>query len=64
MSHFVCEQCGLLLIDTDRGYINGCEHYPADIPHSKLTRRERCLVNSNQANWEREQMEALIPETD
>ena len=31
MSHFNCEKCGTLLIDTDRGYITGCEHYPADI---------------------------------
>lgn len=31
MSSFICEFCGKLLIDTNKGYITGCEHFPADI---------------------------------
>lgn len=30
MSNFICANCGAECIDTDRGYITGCEHYPAD----------------------------------
>jgi hypothetical protein len=32
MSSFQCEKCGTACIDTDRGYITGCEHYPVDVP--------------------------------
>lgn len=28
MSSFICEYCGTHIIDTDKGYITGCEHYP------------------------------------
>lgn len=30
MSHFRCEHCGAACTDTPRGYITGCEHYPAE----------------------------------
>jgi hypothetical protein len=33
MSNFQCEKCGTICYDTPRGYITGCEHYPADLPH-------------------------------
>ena len=41
-----CEICGMLRIYTDRGYISGCDHYPADVSEAKLSRRERCIVAS------------------
>ena len=31
MSNFACEYCGVICYDTPRGYVTGCEHYPADI---------------------------------
>ena len=49
MATFYCEQCGTLCIDTLRGYISGCEHYPADIRWEKLGRKERALVRNAQA---------------
>lgn len=49
MSHFYCPDCGMLLIDTDRGYISGCSHRPADIPFDRLTRREKMLVRTAEA---------------
>lgn len=30
MSNFSCEKCGAECIDSHRGYITGCEHYPPD----------------------------------
>ena len=27
MSNFNCEQCGKPIIDSENGYVNGCEHY-------------------------------------
>lgn len=31
MSNFNCEHCGAACIDSPRGYVTGCEHYPADV---------------------------------
>lgn len=30
MSSFYCEKCGEAIIDTPRGYITGCKHYPLE----------------------------------
>ena len=30
MSSFTCPTCGTDIIDSDTGYITGCEHYPKD----------------------------------
>jgi len=30
MSSFICEHCNAEIIDTESGYINGCEHYPKE----------------------------------
>lgn len=30
MSSFNCEHCGAACIDTDKGYVSGCKHYPID----------------------------------
>ena len=30
MSHFACEHCGATCIDTQYGYIQGCEHHPPE----------------------------------
>jgi len=32
MSNFICEKCGVYCMDTPRGYVSGCEHYPPDAP--------------------------------
>lgn len=53
MSTFYCHECSMLLIDTNRGYITGCEHYPADVPETKLSRRELQLAKAAKMEWER-----------
>jgi len=30
MSSFTCEHCGTDILDTEKGYITECEHYPFD----------------------------------
>jgi hypothetical protein len=42
MSSFYCEKCGAPCIDTERGYVSGCEHYPPDVAPAEpaMTRRE------------------------
>jgi hypothetical protein len=30
MSNIICEQCGRMQIDSERGYIAGCSHYPPE----------------------------------
>ena len=37
MSNFICEECGAVIVDTPKGYITGCEHYPGFKPCSELT---------------------------
>lgn len=39
MSSFYCEHCGALCSDTERGYVTGCKHYPADISAVEYQRR-------------------------
>ena len=41
-----CEQCGMLLIDSPRGRISGCYHYPSDVAFERLSRREKMLVRN------------------
>lgn len=31
MSTFTCEICDALCVDTPRGYISGCDHYPPGV---------------------------------
>ena len=31
MSNFKCNECGRNIVDTDFGFITGCEHYPIEI---------------------------------
>ena len=55
-----CEQCGMLCIDSPRGRISGCYHYPVDVPFAKLSRREKMLVDNARREWEtHDQMEAV-----
>lgn len=35
MSNFKCEHCGENIIDSPRGYITGCSHYPLSGPNKK-----------------------------
>lgn len=30
MSHFACPHCGAAQIDSPRGYVAGCSHYPPE----------------------------------
>lgn len=30
MSHFICEHCGAHIINSPKGYLSGCEHYPME----------------------------------
>jgi hypothetical protein len=30
MSSFICDKCGKEILDSDQGYITGCEHYPLE----------------------------------
>ena len=38
MSNFLCEHCGTEIIDSEQGYITGCEHYKADVSRNLLTK--------------------------
>lgn len=31
MSHFTCDKCGKPIIDSPKGYVTGCEHYPMEV---------------------------------
>lgn len=50
MSSFICEHCGTAIIDSDTGYVTGCEHYPVEC-RSKCKPGELCscawLVSDN-----------------
>lgn len=35
MSNFICEHCGTECLDTQEGYVTGCEHYPVDAEHAR-----------------------------
>ena len=35
MSSFDCEKCGAPIIDTPKGYVTECEHYPLDLKKSR-----------------------------
>lgn len=37
MSSFLCDKCGASCIDTPRGYIAGCKHYPSDFKRTDVT---------------------------
>lgn len=36
MSSFNCEHCGKAIIDTQRGYVTECPHYPLDNVQCKV----------------------------
>ena len=36
MSHFNCDKCGVIQVDSRHGYIAGCHHYPPDFPFTVL----------------------------
>lgn len=37
MSNFICEYCGANIIDSDHGYVTGCEHYPMEVEPPRKT---------------------------
>lgn len=46
MSSFKCEKCGENIIDTDKGYITFCEHYPKE----KITKPSEIFMD-DEALW-------------
>lgn len=46
MSNFNCEHCGAACIDSPRGYVTGCEHYPAEGTTMKTATKEKPILFS------------------
>ena len=44
MSSFFCEYCGKEIIDTENGYITGCEHYPIEEKSQQLDPKMEVLL--------------------
>ena len=44
MSNFICEKCGVSILDSDMGYITGCEHYPVEV--SKSTKKRVAVLKA------------------
>jgi hypothetical protein len=44
MSSHQCPHCEALCIDTEKGYISGCGHYPPDIDPIKLNDIQKAIV--------------------
>ena len=36
MSHFNCDKCGVIQVDSRHGYIAGCHHHPPEFPFRVL----------------------------
>lgn len=45
MSSFNCEHCGKPILDTPRGYVTGCEHYPLSDKGHKYNIGDKVSVN-------------------
>ncbi len=30
MSTFICDKCGTAILDSENGYVTGCEHWPLE----------------------------------
>lgn len=54
MSHFICPECGAHIVDSPRGYLSGCSHYPMESRNHRLSANDYC--NSKLA-------EAHLPQT-
>jgi len=39
MSNFTCEKCGVDILDSPRGYITACEHYPLCVKPNEKERK-------------------------
>lgn len=46
MSSFNCEHCGTAIIDTPRGYITSCEHYPLEVVDVKEQASKRFVLKN------------------
>lgn len=44
MSSFRCEKCGKNIIDTEIGFVTGCEHYPHDCQCKNFPKGEKCVL--------------------
>ena len=44
MSSFICGFCGKEIIDTENGYITGCEHYPIEERPQSLDPKTEALI--------------------
>ena len=58
MSSFKCEKCGKDIIDTPKGYITGCEHYPIEKDLYKL-----CEMSQNGELKKELKMTDKLPQT-
>jgi len=41
MSNFYCEKCGSVIIDTPKGFVTECEHYPLEPEIKDFTALEK-----------------------
>lgn len=48
MSNFICEKCGVEIIDSPNGYMTGCEHYPIE---QQTTPQDKQGVGENKCAW-------------
>jgi hypothetical protein len=62
MSSFLCDKCGAAIIDTDKGYVTECVHYPLPVGHGPQKRPASVRqIISAQAVLERELAEQKPP---
>lgn len=49
MSNFICDKCGTECVDSPRGYVTGCEHYPADVREIPEAEKQQIINAINAA---------------
>jgi len=67
MSNFCCEKCGAVCIDTEAGYVTGCEHYPVESWREALRDRAAEAVQEERlaeirAGLERDRVRYIQPD--
>ena len=45
MSSYICETCGLPIINTETGFITGCNHHPLGISDAFIYRCSGCGIH-------------------
>lgn len=59
MSNFTCEHCGIPIIDSNLGYITGCQHYPLKTAQEAELFEDLAAKYEFDANIERKRAEAI-----